>query len=140
MRANLGKGIPAVSELSKFDSAPNGMQNMGRLYMYPRLYEADGRRQRHAFRHNGADASGRQAYGAGVGVHRLLVDDVALLPILLIIHDERHQGGGCDDSCIAVGRQQSLALPKTKVADTKLHSAVVWCPGGNPSSPTRKRK
>ena len=78
MRANLGKGIPAVSELSKFDSAPNGMQNMGRLYMYPRLYEADGRRQRHAFRQNGADASGRRAYGAGVGVHRLLVDDVAL--------------------------------------------------------------
>jgi hypothetical protein len=51
------------------------------------------------------------------------VDDVAALPILLIIHNERHQGGGCKESYIAGGREQSLALPKTNVADTKLHSA-----------------
>ena len=72
---------------------------------------------------NGADASSRQADGAEVGVHRLLVDDVAVLPIFLIIHDERHGGGSCKDSCIAGGLEQSLALPKTNVADTKLHSA-----------------
>ncbi len=37
--------------------------------------------------------------------------------------------GGCKDTCIAGGREQSLALPKTNVADTKLHSpcrAVPW--------------
>jgi hypothetical protein len=125
MRANSGKGIPAIGELSKFGSEPDGMQNMGRLYMYPRLYKADGRCQRHAFlRHNGADVRGRPAYGADVGVHRLLVDDVAALPILLIIHYERHRGGGCEDCCIAAGQEQSLALPKTNVEDTKLHSVV----------------
>jgi hypothetical protein len=123
MRANLGMGIPAICKLSKFGSLPDSMPNMGRLYMYLRLYEADERRQRHAMRHNGADASGRRAYGAEVGIHGLLLNDVASLPILLIIHDERQQGGGCKDSSIAVGREQSLALPKTNVADTKLHSA-----------------
>jgi hypothetical protein len=91
--------------------------------MDPRLYEANGRRQWHALRHNGTDAGGRRADGAEVGMHSFLVDDVAALPILLIIHDERHRGGGCEDSCIAGGREQSLALPKTNVADTKLHSA-----------------
>jgi hypothetical protein len=77
MRANSGKGIPAISEHSKFGSALNGMQNMWWLYMDPRLYEADGRRQWHALRHDGADTSGQQADGAEVGIHRFLVDDVA---------------------------------------------------------------
>jgi hypothetical protein len=36
---------------------------------------------------------------------------------------ERHRGGGCEDSCKANGREQSLALPKTNVADTTVHSA-----------------
>jgi hypothetical protein len=84
MRADSGKGIPAISELSKFDSAPHGMQNMWWLYMDPRLYEADGPRQRHALRHSGADNSGRRADGAEVGNHSFLVGDVAALPILLI--------------------------------------------------------
>ena len=43
MRTNSGKGIPAIGELSKFGSAPDGKQNMRRLYMDPRLYEANGR-------------------------------------------------------------------------------------------------
>ncbi len=105
MRANSGKGIPAISELSKFGSAPNGMQNMWWLHMDPRLYKAaDGRRQWHALRHNGADASDRRVDGAEVEIHSFLVDDIAALPILLIIHYERHRGGGCKDSCIAGGR------------------------------------
>jgi hypothetical protein len=74
---------PLSVSLARIGSAPVGMQNMGRLYMYLRLYKADGRCQRYALRHNGADASGRRAGGAEVGVHRLLVDDVALLSILL---------------------------------------------------------
>jgi hypothetical protein len=109
MRANLGEGIPAISELSKFGSAPHGMQNMRWLYMDPRLYKADGRRQWHVLRHNGADNSGRRADWAEVGIHSFLVDDVAALPIILIIHYERRRGGGCKDSCIAGGREQSLA-------------------------------
>jgi hypothetical protein len=104
MRAYSGKGIPAFSELSEFASAPNGMQNVWWLYMNPRLYEADGRSQWHTLRHNGADNSGRRADGAEVGIHCFLVDDVAALPILLIIHDERHRGGDCEDSCSAGGR------------------------------------
>ena len=91
--------------------------------MDPWLYEANGRQQGHAMRHNGTDASGRRADGAEVGIHSFLVDIVAALPILLIIHYERHQGGGCEESCITDGREQNLALPKTNVADTKLHSA-----------------
>ena len=90
--------------------------------MDPRLYEANGRRQWHALRHNGTDAGGGRADGAEVGMHSFLVDDVAALPILLIIHDERQRGGGCEDSCIAGGLEQSLALPKPDVADSKLHS------------------
>ncbi len=43
MRANLGQWIPAISELSKCDSAPDNKQNMRRLYMDLRLYKADGR-------------------------------------------------------------------------------------------------
>ncbi len=120
MRANSGKGIPAISELSKFGSAPkNGMQNMWWLYMDPRVYKADRRHQWHALRHNGADDSSRRTDGAEVGIYSFLVHDVAALLILLIIHNERHRGGGC----IAGGREQSSALPKTNVADTKLHSA-----------------
>ena len=69
-----------------------------------------------------------RADGAEVGIHSFLVDDVAALPILLIIHYERHRGGGCKDSFIAGGREQSLALPKTDVTDTKLHSAYCAVP------------
>ena len=123
MCADSGKGIPAVRELSELGSEPNGVQNMWWLYMDPRLYKADRRRQWHALRHNCADNSGRRADGAEVGIHRFLVDDVAALPILLIIHDERHRGGGCKDGCVASGRKQSLALPETDVADAKLHRA-----------------
>jgi hypothetical protein len=46
-----------------------------------------------------------------------------MLPIVLIIHYECHRGGSCEDGCIAGGREQSLASPKTDVANTKLHSA-----------------
>jgi hypothetical protein len=49
--------------------------------MDPRLYEADGCCQWHVLRHNGADASGSQADGTRVGIHRFLVDDAATLPI-----------------------------------------------------------
>ena len=53
--------------------------------------------------------------------------DVAASPVFLEIHDERHRGGGCEDGCedccVAGGREQGLALPKMNVADTKLHSA-----------------
>ena len=90
--------------------------------MDPRLYEADGRRQWHALRHNGANTGGCRAYWTKIAVHCFLVNDVATLPIFLIIHDERHRGGGCEDSCIAGGQKQSLALPKTDVADSNLHS------------------
>jgi hypothetical protein len=122
VRADSGKGIPAISELSKCGSAPDGMQNMWWLYMDPRLYKADRRRQWHALRHNGADASGRRADGAEVGNHSFLVDDVAALSILLIIHYERHRGGGCEESCIAGGRAGAKFGPaKKNVADTKLH-------------------
>ncbi len=89
MRANSGKGIPAISELSKFGSA-----NVWWLHVDPRLYKADGRRQGHALRHNGTDASGRQADGAEVGIYSFWVDDVAVLPILLIIHYEWFNGLG----------------------------------------------
>ena len=54
----------------------------------------------------------------------MLVDDVAALPVFFVIHDERHQGGGCEDGCVAGGQEQGLALPKMNVADTKLHSAT----------------
>ena len=123
MRANSGKGVPALRELSEFGAAPDGVQNMLWLYMYPRLYEAHGRRERHVLRHDGAHARGRGAYRAKIGVHRFLVDDIAALPILLIIHDERHRGGGCEDGWVAGKRQQGLALPKTDIAESELHSA-----------------
>jgi hypothetical protein len=123
MRTDSGKRIPAVSELSKFGFTPDGTQNMWRFYMDLRLFEADGRCQWHVLHHNSAGASGHGADGAEVGVHRFLVDDVATLPIFLIFHDERHRGGGCQDSCIVGGREQNLAFPETNVADTKLHSA-----------------
>ena len=51
------------------------------------------------------------------------MDDVAALPILLIIHSERHRGGGCKDRCIASKREERLALPKTDVTDPELDCA-----------------
>jgi hypothetical protein len=49
------------------------------------------------------------------------MDDVTALPILLVVHDERHRGGSCEDGCIACRREQRSALPKTNIADAKLY-------------------
>jgi hypothetical protein len=36
---------------------------------------------------------------------RFLVDGVAAVPILLVVHQQRHRrGGGCEGECIAGGR------------------------------------
>ncbi len=110
------------------------------MNMDPRLYEANGRRQGHALGHNGTDASGRQADGAEVGIHNSLVDDVAALPIFLIIHYERHRGGGCEESCIAGGREQIWPCQKRMLQIQNCTVQVERCPGGSVYSPTRKRK
>lgn len=50
-------------------------------------------------------------------MHTFLVDEVAALPILLVLQNEHHQRCGCKDDALLL-----VALSKVDVAGTIVHS------------------